>query len=98
PYAFTARLVVNDYPENLDRIADLLKDIDTPPQQVLVEATVLQTSLDEANAFGIDFTVLGSLNFNDLVNPLSAVTNLLNGSDSTNGVQPTDNNAQAIQS
>lgn len=94
-YAFTARLVVNDYAENLDRIADLIKDIDTPPQQVLVEATVLQTALDEANAFGIDFTILGSLNFTDLTNPLAAVNNLLQG-DGRDGVQPADNNAQAI--
>src|SRR5207253_2307672 len=33
-----------------------------------------------------------------LTNPLSAVTNLLNGKDATNGVQPSDNNAQAVTS
>src|SRR5262245_62133192 len=92
-YAFTAKLVVNDYPEHLEAISTLLKDLDTPPQQVLVEATVLQTSLDEANAFGIDFTVLGSLNFTDLTAPLAAVTNLFNGKDPANGFQPSDNNA-----
>lgn len=95
-YAFSARLVVNDYPENLDSIATLLSNLDTPPQQVLVEATVIQTALNEANAFGIDFTVLGSLNFSDLTNPLSAVTNLINGKDPKTGFQPSDNNAQAL--
>jgi len=95
-YAFTARLVVNDYPENLEAISALLGNLDTPPQQVLVEATILQTALDEANAFGVDFSVIGGLNFSDLTNPLSAVTNLLNGGDSANGVQPDDNEAQAI--
>lgn len=97
-YAFTPRLVVNDYPENLDAIAGLLSNLDTPPQQVLVESTILQTALDEANAFGVDFTVLGSINFTDLTNPLSAVTNLLSGNDSKNGFQPSDNNGQAVSS
>ena len=40
-YAYEAKLVVNDYPENLDAIARLLADLDTPPQQVLIEATIL---------------------------------------------------------
>lgn len=105
-YAFSARLVVNDYPENLDAIARLLKEVDTPPQQVLVEATILQTALNEDNAFGIDFTVLGSLNFSDLTNPLSAVSNLLIGNDegagikgtSDRGFQPLDNRATAVSS
>jgi len=96
-YAFTARLVVNDYPENLEAISALLGNLDTPPQQVLVEATILQTQLDEANAFGVDFSVIGGLDFSDLTNPLSAVTNLLNGNNATTGFQPSDNEAQAVQ-
>jgi type IV pilus assembly protein PilQ len=94
-YAFSAKIVVNDYTENLDTIGGLLTELDTPPQECLVEATVLQTDLDEANAFGVDFTVLGSLNFSDLTSPLGAVNDLLGGE---NGVQPDDNNAQAASS
>jgi type IV pilus assembly protein PilQ len=94
-FAFNAKLVVNDYAENLDSIAALLGELDTPPQEVLVEATVLQSKLDEANAFGIDFTVLGSLNFTDLTAPLAAVNDLLGGED---GLQPADNSAQAVTS
>ncbi len=96
-YAFTAKIVVNDYPDQLERIAGLLADLDTPPQQVLIEATILQTTLTEANAFGIDFSVLGSINFTDLTNPLSPVTNLLAGDDPDNGFQPLDNRASASQ-
>lgn len=93
-YAYNARIVVNDYPENLQAIADLLGSLDTPPQQVLVEATILQTALNEDNAFGVDFTILGSINFTDLVMPLNPVNQLLAGSE--DGVQPADNRAVAV--
>jgi type IV pilus assembly protein PilQ len=94
-YAYTAKIVVNDFPENLEAIASLLEELDTPPEQVLVEATVLQTILDESNAFGVDFTVLAKINFTDLTNPLAAVNNLIAGSDPAGGLQPPDNRAIA---
>ncbi len=97
-YAYSAKLVVNDYPENLDEISRLLEELDTPPQQVLVECTVLQTALTETNEFGIDFTFLASLDFTDLTNPLSAVSNLIAGSSEDEGFQPPDNSALAVGS
>ena len=95
-YAFSAKIVVNDYPENLEAIADLLHSLDTAPQQVLVEATILQTALNEDNAFGVDFTVLGSVDFTDLITPLNAVNQLLDGAQDENGFQPPDNRATAV--
>ncbi|MHC4414854.1 MAG: hypothetical protein ACYS0G_06175 [Planctomycetota bacterium] len=97
-YAYNAKLVVNDYPENLETIGELLRQLDTPPQQVLIEATILQTALDEANAFGVDFSVIADLDFLDVTDPLSAVNNLLAGDDATSGFQPGDNEAIASQS
>lgn len=97
-YAYNTKLVVNDYADNLEHIAALLTDLDTPPKQVLVEATILQTAVNEANAFGVDFSIISDINFLDLTNPLSPVTNLLNGSDATNGFQPADNKAFGTQS
>lgn len=98
-YAYEAKLVVNDYPDNLDTIAMLLGELDTPPQQVLIEATVLQTTLDESNAWGFDFSLITDMSFTDLGNPLSPVTNLLAGSDATqNGFQPPGNTAGGLQS
>lgn len=96
-YAYTSKLVVSDYPENLDRIGELLEELDTPPQQVLVESTILQTALDESNAFGVDFNVVGSVDFLDLTNPLSVVNNLLAGDDPAEGFQPDDNSAYGVQ-
>jgi type IV pilus assembly protein PilQ len=105
-YAFTAKLVVNDYPEVLEAVAALLDELDTPPHQVLVEATVMQTVLDESNAWGVDFSYIADLSFTDLTNPLSAVANILAGSDAGSdipatadeGFEPGDNSGQAVVS
>lgn len=67
-------LVVSDYPENLQKVRDLLKQIDRRPQQVLVEATMLAVNLDESNQLGVNFTVLGGVDFSTLSNVGSAGT------------------------
>jgi type IV pilus assembly protein PilQ len=78
-YAFAARIVVNDYPENIQQISTLLRELDTPPQQVLVEATVLRTTLNEDTAFGIDFSIVGNIDIRSLTNPLTAAQDLILG-------------------
>lgn len=101
-WAFQAMLVVNDYPENLQAIADFLAEIDTPPQQVSVESTIVSTRVNEDNAFGVDFSVIGDIDFTDFANPLAAVNNLITGNNNPGskgtdklGFQPTDNRAAA---
>ncbi len=96
-YAYEAKLVVNDYQENMEAIANLLDELDTPPQQVLIEATILQTTLDESDAWGVDFSIITDMDFTDLTNPLSPVTNLLNGDDATDGFQPANNRGGGLQ-
>lgn len=96
-YAYNAKLLVTDYPENIEAIGKMLDEMDTPPQQVLVESTILQTTLDEANAFGVDFSVIGNIDFTDLTSPLGLVNNLLAGDDA-DGVQPDDNKAHGFTS
>ena len=61
-------VVVIDYHDNLERIADLLKQIDRRPVQILVEATILQAELNESNQLGINFTALGGVDFHSLAN------------------------------
>jgi type IV pilus assembly protein PilQ len=81
-FANEATLVITDYEENVDSILDLLEQLDTRPVQVLVEATILQTSLTEDNAFGVDFSVLGNLEFADFAGiggPLAAAGQLVKG-------------------
>ena len=80
-YAWSSKLVINDYPENLDAIAVLLKELDTAPMQVVVEATVVQTRVDEDNEFGVDFTALSNINIGSIAGgPLAAATDLISGS------------------
>ena len=66
-YAFTARIVVTDYASNLAEVARVLKEIDSAPQQVRVEATVVSANIDENNAYGLDIAAIGNLNFDNLV-------------------------------
>lgn len=85
-YANTATLVISDFEENVTEIEALIKELDTKPTQILVEATILQTTLNEANAFGMDFALIKNLDFTDFVGtggPLSVVDALINGQGET---------------
>jgi type IV pilus assembly protein PilQ len=78
-YANTARMVIHDYEENIDEIAELVASLDTRPTQVLVEATILQAQINEENAFGVDFSLIGDLDFTEFLNPLAAANSLIGG-------------------
>ncbi len=85
-YASTATIVVSDYEDNVEEIIALIAELDTKPAQILVEATILQTSLNEANAFGMDFALIQNLDFTDFVGtggPLSVVDGLISGKGET---------------
>lgn len=55
--AFQDTIVVNDYPENIERIEEMLADLDKRPQQVLIEATILSAKLTEDMEMGIDWNL-----------------------------------------
>ncbi|MBL8763859.1 MAG: hypothetical protein JNM07_06280 [Phycisphaerae bacterium] len=102
-YALGATLVVIDYEENIKAVEKLLAELDTKPAQVLVEATILQTALNEANAFGVDFSLIGDLQFLDFLNaggPLKAADGLIRGGSgaANQGLSPKDNRGTAAQS
>ena len=79
-YAWASKLVINDYPDNLDSIALLLEELDTPPAQVVVEATIVQTKVTEENEFGVDFTALSNIQIGGIVGgPLAAAQNVIAG-------------------
>ena len=58
--------IVTDRRSSLARVAAALEELDRPPQQVLLEATILAVDLGEENVFGIDFNVLGGIDFNSV--------------------------------
>jgi type IV pilus assembly protein PilQ len=56
--ALNDTIVVLDYPENIDKVEKLLRELDTRPKQVLIEATILSATLNEETALGIDWSTL----------------------------------------
>lgn len=48
-------LVVEDRPESISRIEHLLREIDKQPQQILIEAKILEITLDDTETFGLDW-------------------------------------------
>ena len=60
-----------------DKVAALLEQVDVPPTQVLVEATILSISLSDDSRLGVDFTALGGVDFQ----ALGGTSNLTNGLD-----------------
>ncbi|MBL8746563.1 MAG: hypothetical protein JNK58_09445 [Phycisphaerae bacterium] len=66
-FALASTLVVFDYPEHVAEIEKLITNLDTKPAQVLVEATILQATLTESNAFGVDFAFLNGVNMTDFL-------------------------------
>lgn len=72
-------LILRDYPENIDEISTVIKELDVRPKQVLVEASVLQARLDENNSFGVDLTILADFAMSEFTSPLSAIDDLMAG-------------------
>ncbi len=72
-------LIVYDRPARITRIAEVLRQIDVRPKQVLIEATILRAQLSEDNALGIDFTVTGGVDLELLGSQSVGVTNLTVG-------------------
>lgn len=95
-YASGATLVVIDFSQNIEAIEKLLAELDTKPTSVLVETTVMRTILNESNAFGIDFSIIGDVKFTDFATvggPLGAAGAIARGTGTgtSAGFSPADN-------
>jgi type II secretory pathway component GspD/PulD (secretin) len=51
-------LVVEDLPDFLRRIERIVAEIDREPEQILIEAKILEITLDEEDVFGVDWKKL----------------------------------------
>jgi len=58
-------LVVIDSQPSIDKMVDMVRELDQRPRQVLVEATILEVKLDETNKFGVDFNILSGAKFDE---------------------------------
>lgn len=77
-YALSSVMLVTDWEENVAAIEEIVRQLDTKPVQVLVEAVVLHTTLNEANAWGVDASVLGALDYNDFI-PIGGILQAVEG-------------------
>ena len=72
-------LLVEDLPAFLDRMESLLAQIDREPKQIMIEAKILEISLNDTQSYGLDWARLfsstdgnGAIGVQGLANPLSA--------------------------
>ncbi len=72
-------LIVTAQPDQLEAAARLLTEIDRRPEQVLIESTVLRATLNETNQLGIDFTILGGVDFENVNSLSNASSDLTTG-------------------
>lgn len=75
------RILIRDYPENVDMIANVVKQLDVRPKQVLIESTILKADIHEDLEFGVDMAILSDVGVNEGTSgdPLSAVTEMITG-------------------
>jgi len=59
-------IIITDTQAVVETVENVIKNIDVRPQQVLVEATILRAQLNDDNALGIDFTLVGGVDLNVL--------------------------------
>ncbi len=86
-------VIVHDYPERLAEIANIIRQIDVRPQQVLVEATILRARLTDDNALGIDFTLVGGVDLELLGSTSVGIQNIAVGQLPTDRLEQFNANA-----
>ncbi|MEO2037060.1 MAG: secretin N-terminal domain-containing protein [Planctomycetaceae bacterium] len=55
------QVIVEDLPQYIERVERYVKEIDVPPQQVMIDAHILQVELKNDSAHGVDFARLGEI-------------------------------------
>jgi type II secretory pathway component GspD/PulD (secretin) len=55
-------IVVEDEPGTVRRIAELIREVDKRPKQILIEAKILEVTLNDEESYGIDWAKLFSSN------------------------------------
>ena len=53
----TNALIVRDVQSNMDLIDEIIKTLDTPTPQVLIEAKIIETDFDKTENLGVDWTI-----------------------------------------
>ena len=82
----TNTLLLNDTPEKIKQLRDLIAVLDKPVQQVLIESRIVIATDDFARALGATWGVSGSKNNTQLANSTAATTSLTAGTGGGNVV------------
>lgn len=53
-------LVVQDYPDVLEQVDEVVAEMDVPPMQVVIEAYILRVRLEDEMRLGVNFAILNS--------------------------------------
>ncbi|QDT30763.1 Type IV pilus biogenesis and competence protein PilQ precursor [Gimesia panareensis] len=91
-FAQNDSILVRDYPEILEEVDRLLEKMDVPPLQVVIEAMILNVTLNDDMRFGVNFAMLGGNNKNLVVDGNGQTLNASSGfpgSGSSSIVPPT---------
>ena len=64
-------VVVYDFPERLDQIGAMIKEVDIKPQQIMIEVTILKATLTETTQFGINWNTIGGVTVNSTTNGIT---------------------------
>jgi type IV pilus assembly protein PilQ len=59
--AMNDTLIIYDYPENIERAEQIIRQLDVRPRQVLIEATIMAARLTETMEYGVDWNLLSGL-------------------------------------
>lgn len=65
-YAAGELVVVTAPMEKMAAVENVLREVDVRPRQVLIEATILRAELRNDNALGIDFSIVGGVDLEQL--------------------------------
>jgi len=83
-------LVITAAPEDHAIVEAIIKELDIQPQQVYVEALIVEVALDSTFSLGVEWRALGTLNDNGVVLGSSKTTGALDGLAAiTTGTVPT---------
>ncbi len=63
-------LIIEGTPVRLDQLESIIDEIDVRPIQILVEATILRSALNDDNQLGVDFNFLAGVDF-EAINSIS---------------------------
>ena len=65
-------IVVYDYPERLDQIGKMIKEIDVQPKQIMIEVTILNAKLTETTEFGINWNTIAGVTVSQSTNGITS--------------------------